>query len=127
VTDNPSEVVKQHQLQIELLQLLGKIEAPDYAYKSIMDWAHKAASNNFDFKGSPVHKCSVLDNLCNKYNLTHMHPHVKTLNLENIEGRVPVITFDFKAMLMSLLVDTTVMQPENLVINNSDDPSKCDT
>lgn len=115
-TDVVMHTVEQR-VHTELLQLLEKTEAPDYLYKDILNWASHANALHYDF--SPTHRTrkAMVNELQQHFSMHSLRPSVSQIMLDSIHESVPIVTFDFKAMLESLLSDTNLMQCDNLVIN----------
>ena len=100
---------------IELLTLCQKIRAPLYAYNSIMEWANRARQRNSLFSSAPRSRDWVMNQLYTRYDLHGIKP--KQTNVELLDDKsVPVVHFDFKAMMKSLLNDTSIMKEENLLL-----------
>jgi hypothetical protein len=53
------------------------------------------------------------------FNLNRLHPTISTVKLESIDEKVPIVSFDFRSQLTLLLTDTSVMQSDNLVLNEA--------
>jgi len=116
-TDVITHFVEQR-VHVELLQLLEKAEAPDYLFKDILEWSSRAKALKYDFTPSHTTRKAVLSDLQKHLNMQSLRPDLSQLTLESVDEEVPIVTFNFKAMLISLLTDTKLMQPENLVIND---------
>jgi hypothetical protein len=109
----------EQRVHVELLQLLDKVGAPDYMFSEIIDWASRAKSQNYTFCPVLTSRAAVLNDLKQHFNMQDLKPSVRELKLESIAKMVPVVSFEFKSQLVSLLTDLSVMQPENLVINDA--------
>ena len=109
----------EQRVNVELLHLLEKAEAPDYLFKDIIDWAARAKSRSYNFATQMTSRNAVLNDLREHFNMNNLRPTISELKLEAIQARVPIVSFDFQTMLVSLLTNTTLMQPENLVLNNA--------
>lgn len=119
-TDVVIHTVEQR-VHVELLQLLEKAEAPDYLYKEILNWASRAKALKYDFTPTHTSRKAMIKDLQQHFSMHSLRPSISQIKLESIHERVPIVTFDFKAMLMSLLTDTKLMQTDNLVVNNITD------
>ena len=107
---------EQH-VHVQLLQILEKAEAPDYLFKEITEWASKSQALGYNFRPRLTTKKAVINDLQQHLNMQNLRPTVSELKLEAIHELVPVVSFDFKTMLTTMLTDEKLMQPENLVIN----------
>jgi hypothetical protein len=108
----------EQKVHVELLQLLDKVGAPDYMFSEIIDWASRAKSQNYTFCPVLTSRAAVFNDLKQHFNMQDLKPTVRELKLESIAKMVPVVSFEFKSQLVSLLTDVSLMQPENLVIND---------
>jgi hypothetical protein len=109
----------EQEVHIKLIEILDKIEAPDYAFKEILDWAAYAKSINYTFAPKLTTRASVIKNLYQHFDMEHMKPTVSEIQLDHITQPVPIVSFNFQHQLYSLLCDTSLMQPDNLVINTT--------
>jgi hypothetical protein len=109
----------EQRVHVELLQLLLKAEAPDYLFKDIIDWASRAKASNYNFNPILSTRSAVLSDLKKHFNLQNLRPKITELKLESINEQVPIVSFDLKSSFLSLLTNTDLMQPENLVINDA--------
>jgi hypothetical protein len=124
-----SHTVEQR-VHTELLQLLDSVEAPDYMFQKIIEWASRAKSKRYNFCPRHSSRSSVIDDFKMHFNLNWLHPTISTVKLESINKKVLVVSsFDFRSQLTSLLTDTSVMQSNNLVLNeavtNADGSTDC--
>lgn len=122
--DIPGEIqvvthLSEQRVHVELLHLLEKAEAPDYLFKDIIDWASRAKSHNYSFSPNVSSRPAVLKDLQSHFNMQGLRPRISELKLEAVAKKVPMVYFDFQQQLISLLTDTSLMQPENLVINKA--------
>ena len=117
-TDVVAHITEQR-VHTELLHILDKAEAPDYLFKDIIEWASRANSMEYNFRPVLSSRNAVLNDLEQHFNTHNLRPAISQLKLESVNERVPIVSFDFKEMLVSLLTDTNLMKPENLVINNA--------
>ena len=110
--------MEQH-VHVELLHLLDKAQAPDYPFKDIIEWASNARSLNYSFNPTISSYQAVKQDLEEHFNMQSLRPRIIQVNLEAVQQSVPVVSFDFQAMLISLFTDANLMQPCNLVINDA--------
>ena len=109
--------ILQH-VHVELLHLLEKVEAPDYLFKVIIDWGSHAQAMNYSFTPWPSSRHASLKDLQDPFNMHNLCPTISELKLESVDARVPMVVFYFKTLLVLLLLtDSSVMPPENLVLN----------
>jgi hypothetical protein len=106
-----------------LMYLLDSMECPDYAFKSIMEWARKCFEAGFDF--NPKSKTS-LRNLNWMYDALHnaeqMLPHQEHIELPNPLSNMKsmnVICYDFAPQLLSILQDPKMMAGNNLLLDKN--------
>ena len=117
----------EQQHMCKLIKLLDDINAPDYALQSIMQWAHDAHQSNFKFQPKCntrhaniqwMHK--LLHNTHDFLPILHPVPMMPNNNNNNNNGTsIDCICFDFVPQLLSMLQDTELMQPHNLVIDHN--------
>ena len=93
------------------------MEAPDYLFKEVIDWASHAKALNYNF--CPTHStcASVINDLKIHFNMDNLKPIISEVKLEAVIDRVSVVSFDFLEQLTALLTDTSLMHPDNLVLN----------
>ena len=120
---NSNQVIladKQHDFEIDILKFCNKIDAPLYAYDELMKVMnkHKVLDNVFPAGGNS--RSSLFKHIKNKHTfLKDAEPIIKVARLA--DGReVDVVTFDFLAMLTSLLNDGRCMKDENLTFPSND-------
>ena len=89
------------------MYLLDEMECPDYAFQSIMEWAHKCFEAGFDF--NPKFK-TCMGNLNWMYDALHnaeqMLQHLEPIQLPDPLPNVKtlnVICYDFVPQLLSIL------------------------
>jgi len=109
----------EQKVHVELLQLLEQAEAPDYLFKEVIDWASRAQASNYNFTPRLLTRNSVLSDLRQHFRMHNVRPEVSKVKLESVHVPLPIVSFDFKKQLLSLLTNTNLMQPENLVINEA--------
>jgi len=106
---------------VKLLHLLDKMEAPDYAFQTIMEWARDCHQQGFDF--SPpcmTRKANITWMYSSIHNAKHMLPHLVSTPLPvplPKMSHVDVICYDFVPQLLSLLQDQSLMTEDNLLLN----------
>ncbi|MCK7580954.1 MAG: hypothetical protein MZV65_38640 [Chromatiales bacterium] len=106
-----------------LMYLLDSMECPDYAFKSIMEWARKCFEAGFDF--NPKSK-TRLGNLNWMYDALHnaeqMLPHLEHIELPDPLSNMKsmnVICYDFVPQLLSILQDPKMMAGNNLLLDKN--------
>jgi hypothetical protein len=88
---------------IALLKVLDDMNAPDYAFKSIMEWAQDARADGYSFKAvvGGVARSKNVDSLINSvHNGRLVLPSVLTVNCPHPPDS-DVICFDFVPQLLS--------------------------
>jgi hypothetical protein len=110
--------VKQ-EVHLELLNLLTKAEAPDYLFQSILQWACKAHVSNYNFIQHVTSRNVALREIESHLCMQTFRPQVHEIELESVDGMLPVVSFDFKKQLYSLLSDSLLMDPGNMVLNDA--------
>ena len=107
---------------IALLKVLDDMNALDYAFKSIMEWARDACADGYSFNAvaGGVSRSKNVDSLINSlYNARLVIPSILTVNCPHPPDS-DVICFDFIPQLLSLLQNRSIMTAENLVIDVND-------
>ena len=103
---------------VSLLKILDNANAQDYAFGQVLEWARKAAANNYSFNpvGGLSHAKNV-DALINSVrNGKQMLPFTRRVLVPHGPPS-DVICFDFVAQLLSLLQNRSIMTAENLAID----------
>lgn len=113
-----------HHVQIELLSLLKRAQAPLYLYDEIMRWAHRSTMNSNEpvFVHPPLSRATVMKNLYKSFNLGGIKPRVVNTVLPESGTKVRVVTHCAKQSIYSLLTDPTLMTDNNLLFHG-DDPT----
>ena len=103
---------------VALLKILDEMNAPDYAFGSIMAWARSASADSYSFypAGGLSRSKNVDSLIASVHNGRHILPFVTTVQVPHGPPS-DVICFDFVSQLLSLLQNRTVMTAENLVID----------
>jgi hypothetical protein len=106
-----------------LMYLLDSMECPDYAFKSILEWARKCFEAGFAF--NPKSK-TRLGNLNWMYDALHnaeqMLPHLEHIELPDPLSDMKsmnVICYDFVPQLLSILQDPKMMAVNNLLLDKN--------
>jgi hypothetical protein len=121
-SDMPFPYSTDQKWTVALLKILDEMNAPDYAFSDILDWARSATSANYSFypRGG-LSRSRNLDNLFRSLsNSTQLLPTVVSVpSTTTLLQRAPcdVIAFDFVPQLRNLLQNRSIMIPENLVID----------
>ena len=105
---------KQHMFEMDILRFCNKVDAPLYAYDELMTIMKKHNTLHNIAPGKTNSRASLIANIKNNHKfLQQMEPIIKNVNLDG-GNVVEVVTFDFMAMLTSLLNDKKCMQDDNL-------------
>ena len=121
---DPSQAIftNARRVEVTLLKLLTKIEAPLWAFKDIMDWACDAQQSGYKFMPQQQTYKSQLQTISRWVGMEHMQPSETTVSLPGVRplDTIPVATFDFISQFHSLLSDKKLNSPSNLVVNSLD-------
>jgi hypothetical protein len=99
----------EQRVHVELLQLLDNVGAPDYMFSEVIDWASRAKALNYTFNPVLTSRAAVLTDLKKHFNMEKLNASVRDVKLELIAKKVPVVSFEFKSQLVSLLTDMSLM------------------
>ena len=106
---------------IALLKLLVDMNAPDYAFTSILKWARDAQEDGYSF--FPAGGQSRVNNVDLLFksvaNATRLLPSVVTVDTPH-GPPCKVIAYEFAPQLLKLLQDPSVMTQQNLLIDITD-------
>ena len=112
---------------VSLLQILDHMNAPDYAYGSILKWAHDASADGYDFRPRcGLDRSKSVDYLTNSVlNGKLLLPYVRTVDLPHGGSTEEcatsdVVCFDFVPQLLMLLQNRDIMIADNLAIDIKD-------
>jgi hypothetical protein len=106
---------------VALLKMLDDINAPDYAFRLIIEWACLAKNDGFIFlpPGGLTWNSTVELLFKSLPNASLLCPSVQPV--QHVDGSSSeVIVFDFVPQLLRLLQNPSVMTPENLAIDFND-------
>ena len=106
---------------VALLKLLDDINAPDYAFRLIIEWARSAKNDGYSFlpPGGLTRNSNVELLFKSLPNASLLRPSVQPV--QRVDGSSSeVIVFDFVPQLLRLLQNPSVMTPENLAIDFND-------
>jgi hypothetical protein len=109
----------EQRVHVELMMMLERAEAPDYLFQGIIEWASKASMLNYNFRPRLTTRNSVLNDLQRHFGLSGLRPSVVPVKLESVAELSHVVHFDFAKQVLSLLTDMSLMQPDNLVLNEA--------
>ena len=108
----------QQKWTVALLKSLDDINAPDYAFRLIIEWACSAKDDGYSFypRGGVTRNANVDILFKSLPNATLLRPSIQpVLRLDGSASMV--IVFDFVPQLLRLLQNPSVMTPENLAID----------
>ena len=108
--------------KIELLKILNRAKAPLYLFDSIMSWTKKAVNEyDVDFgMDRIVSRQNLIQELKIQFDLNGIEPFTKTIELRGSKNKADIVMHSFKEMFYSLLNDKELMDPKNLLIDESD-------
>ena len=103
---------------VSLLKILDDMNAPDYAFESILKWARSANAGNYSFyPDGGLSRLRNIDGLFSSMkNAKQLLPSVYTVACPH-GSDCDVIAFDFVPQLLSLLQNRDLMTQSNLVID----------
>ena len=106
---------------LELYSMLNSSGAPAYLFDSIQEWAAKHGPKMFCGNGKKLERRQTfIKNMAMKVYgskfSNQMKPKLKVLNLPS-GNQIEVIVCPFRAQLISLLTNRSLMNPENLLID----------
>jgi hypothetical protein len=107
----------EQKVHVDLLHILQKAEVPDYLFQDVVEWASRSRASGYNFSPALISRPAVLNNIRKHLKLHELRPTISELKLESVDQHIPIVTFDFYKLLISILTEVTLMQPENLVIN----------
>ncbi len=101
---------------LELAGILQDTNAPKYLYKDLQKWALKMIDNPY-FKdmGAPLGYTELVNRMAKIHGIEGIRPTNRILRLPGSLHYVSVVKFDFLEQIFSLLTDTKLMRPENLI------------
>ena len=100
---------------LRLMEILAKINAPNYVFDKIVKWALRLQKQDLDI---PMSRDFLIKNTASKFGLRDLFPTVSKLVLPS-GNSVTVTKFNFMTSLYSLLTCEKLMRPENLVCGNN--------
>jgi hypothetical protein len=103
-------------VHLRLLNLCHELRAPLYAFDSILKWSQDAKLSGYQFPTSSPSRKTYMDQLYNRYGMHLIKPKEQEVDLFPHGKSATVVTFPFIEMAKSLLADTSLMQPENLLL-----------
>jgi hypothetical protein len=106
--------------EVQLLKLLHGIGAPNYAFKSFMDWGRNCTRDEYHFQPRPSKYESQISNLTELVGMAGCRPSTIPVCLEPDNLTLDVVVFPFQTMLASLLNCPIINKLENFVVNPND-------
>ena len=93
--------------ETKLLRLLDDVQAPHYLYQQILEWAHEAKLDKYDFTPQRKTRSSQIEHLKKWLNYDKIcQPEQVKILLPGEHGhQIEVTTFNFTSQLYSLLTD----------------------
>lgn len=118
----PTAFTNARRVEVVLLKILTELEAPLWAFKTIMDWACDACQTGYKFMPKQQTYKSQISTIERWVGMEHMRPTVVDVKLPGKrEGdSIAVTTFDFISQFHSLLSDPELNTASNLVANHDD-------
>ena len=123
LNDDTCVFTNARRVEIILLKLLTELEAPLWAFQTIMDWALDAYQTGYNFLPNQKSYKSQISTLEQWVGMDHMRPNQVRVVLpgKREDDAVDITTFDFISQFHSLLSDPLLNTIDNLVVN-PDDP-----
>ena len=108
-----------YKAHIELINMLKGINAPNYMFDEIMNWAIKCNTTyNFKFKKENILTREVfVEKIKKQFDTNKLNPFTEIVELPGSKKETKIICHDFKFSLYSLLNDPSLMKDENLLLN----------
>ena len=118
--DNPFHLSLNTVAETELLSILCEMDAPLYAYQSVMNWASKHRALGYQFNPSQSTYHSQISKLKKTLCMSSQFPTTTSVTLplnDNKEDSMMVTTFEFVPLLHSLLADPNLTKASSLSVN----------
>lgn len=120
LTEHINSFHNDEQVETRLLQLVKEFNAPDYAYKKILNWARDAYNTEYKFNPTTIDYKSRIRKMEKYSSLNILLPYTHSISLPPDNLILTVSCFDFSSMLCSLLNNKELNQLSNLVVNQTD-------
>ena len=114
---DPSDII-----HVKLLQILRDCKCPLYTYNKIMTWAANANHSGHVFDLAFKKRDKVMSDFQHKFEMKGVYPVTLPVKLFPDNQIAHVVVHDIIPAIFSLLTDTELMQSENLVFSDEDDP-----
>ena len=109
---------------LELAGILQDTNAPKYLFKDLSKWAMKLIDDPFfQNMGGRMGYTELVNRMASIHGIEGMRPTNRILRLPGSLHSVSVVKFNFLEQIFSLLTDTKLMRPENLIWGK-DKPNK---
>jgi hypothetical protein len=105
-------------MNVNLLHLLMKTNAPLYLFPKLKEWAHISSTCGVDFKDKSFlrdTRQATIKKLEKQLNLEAGKPYQIEVTLRGTQQTVSITVHDFKQQVYSLLTDPSVMSDDNLL------------
>jgi len=118
IMEDIDDNVNENKWTIVLLKILDDMNAPDYAFKKIIGWAHEAKQHGYSFQppGGLTRKNNIAYFRKKIFQSEKLLPKIETVNLPHGPPS-EIVTFDFVPQLLSLLQNRSLMTAANLAID----------
>ncbi len=107
---------------VKLMQLVRACKCPLYAYDRIMEWAAESTLSGHKFEPAFTKREYKMKEFTEKFELQGAYPFTIPVKLYPNNRLAHVVFHDIEAAIFSLLTDSNLMQSQNLVFPNPDDP-----
>jgi len=110
--------------ETRLLKLLNEAQAPHFLFGEIMEWLHFCQEVGYNFEPSTHQRSTLIGRLRRWLNLDDISPNIMQVSLRYPHSTVvvPVTTFDFEQMFLSLVNDPMLTSNLDLLDVPRDDP-----
>jgi len=104
-------------VQLSLLNLCHRLQAPQYAFDEIMSWSQDAKLAGYSFPSNASSRKTFLEQLYLRFNMKNIKPIQTEVALQPNKVAT-VVTFSFPDMVQSLVDDHSLFQRSNLLNPN---------
>jgi hypothetical protein len=108
---------------LELITMLQSANAPIHLYDKIIKWSLRNSNLLLKNKKLPSRE-HLINHFANRYNMKSLYPYQIKCPLQGSETNIDLTCHSFSAAISSLLEDPDLMQANNLLFQNCEDPSQ---
>ena len=107
-------------VETNLAKLMDDINAPQYAFQAVLNWAVDAHRSQYQFAPRLSSIQAQIASWEKLYGLQHLRPLITRIRLEGDDHDIDIVHFEFGAMLISMFDDKELNVLENLAVNLKD-------